>query len=45
MMARKTTTRTTKMRRIWRMRNATMGTTTKQLGNGDDRDNRKQDPT
>ena len=27
------------------MRNATTGTTTKQLGNGDDRDNGKQDPT
>ena len=27
------------------MRNATMGTTTKQLGNGDDRDNGKQDLT
>ena len=27
------------------MRNATTGTTTKQLGNGDNRDNRKQDPT
>ena len=42
---RKTTTRTTKTRRIWRMRNAMMGTTTKQLGNGDDRDNGKQDLT
>ena len=42
---RKTTMRTTKMRKIRRMRDATMGTTTKQLGNMDDRDNRKQDPT
>ena len=45
MMVRKTTMRTTKTRRIQRMRNATTGMTTKQLVNGDDRDNGKQDPT
>ena len=45
MMVRKTTVRTTKMRRIWRTRNTMMGTTTKQLGNGNIRDNGKQDLT